>query len=345
MKKVTILALNNPLASSVMGTMDIFCQVGLTWNYIFRLEPEPFFEVEIVTGDGNPVKCLNGAMIHANRAISDVESTDLIIISSSYDEAALTPGEDSIRWLREHHERGATLASVCLGTFFLAGTGLLDGKTATTHWGFADVFRQRHPQIRLKPDRLIADEGELLSSGGCNSYIDLSAHLIERYCGRETAMNCSKTMIHDFGRSSQAPYTMFQAQKAHGDDRILSVQRKLEDNHSDTFDLNAVARNYGMSRRTFERRFKSATGDTPLLYLQRVRVEAARQMLEKSRRTFDEVAHRVGYEDSGFFRKVFIKHTGLRPGEYKTKFRGGFESLDSVQLKFHRGRIGPSRLR
>ncbi len=322
MKKVTILALNNPMAASVMGTMDIFCQVGVTWNHIFGEAPEPFFEVEIVTRDGNPVQCLNGAMIHPNRAISDVESTDLIIISSFYDMDALASSEASVRWLRERHERGATLAGVCLGTFFLAETGLLDGKTATTYWGFTEVFKQRYPKIRLKPDQLIADEGTLLSSGGCNSYIDLAAHLIERYCGRETAVKCSKTMIHDFGRSSQAPYAVFQAQRDHRDEPIQSVQMKLENDHSHAFDLDALARDHGMSRRTFERRFKTATGDTPLLYLQRVRVEAARRLLEKGGRTFDEIAYRVGYEDSGFFRKVFVKHTGLRPGEYKIKFRG-----------------------
>lgn len=322
MKRVTILALNNPMASSVLGTMDIFCQVGLTWNHIFGLKPEPFFEVEIVTRDGNPVSCLNNATIHPNRAISDVESTDVVIVSSFYDMETLSSNEESIRWLRERHERGATLASVCLGTFFLAETGLLDGKTATTHWGFADVFREMHPQIRLRPDQLIVDEGTVLSSGGCNSYIDLSAYLIERYCGREMAVKCSKTMIHDFGRSSQAPYTVFQALKGHNDDKVLSIQQMLEDNHPDSFDLDALARAHGMSRRTLERRFKTATGDTPLLYLQRVRVEAARQMLEGSGRTFDEIAYNVGYEDSGFFRKLFVKHTGLRPGEYKTKFRG-----------------------
>ncbi len=321
MKKVTILALDNAMSSSVMGTMDIFSQAGFTWNFIMGLPPKPYFEVEIVTQEGKPVTSFNNAEIHPHRAAESVNSTDLIIISSVSDFEPLAANKEAINWLKHHYSQGTTIGSICVGSFLLAETGLLDGKTATTHWGFVQEFQRRYPHIELRPRQLITDEGNLLCSGSCNSYIDLSVHLIERYCGSKVAVECSKTMIHDYARSSQAPYIVLQYKKDHGDSQILSVQKLIEEKYSDNFDPDIIAREHGMSRRTFERRFKKATEDTPVTYLQRVRVEAAKQLLETGHQTFDEIAYRVGYEDSNFFRKVFIKHTGLRPKEYKMKFQ------------------------
>ena len=321
MKKVTILALNNAMSSSIMGTMDIFSQAGFTWNHIMGFDTDPFFDVEIVTQDGKPVECFNNVKIHPHRAAEDVESTDLIIISSVSDFEPLASDRRAINWLKHHYSQGTTIGSLCLGSFLLAETGLLDGKTATTHWGFAHEFQRRYPQIHLRPHQLITDEGNVLCSGSCNSYIDLSVYLIERYCGRKVAVECSKTMIHDYARSSQAPYIVFQHKKDHGDTQILAIQKLIEENYSDNFTADKIARDHGMSRRTFERRFKKATEDTPFIYLQRVRVEAAKQLLETGFQTFDEISYHVGYEDSNFFRKVFIKHTRLRPKEYKMKFQ------------------------
>ena len=180
MKKISILALDNAISSSVMGSMDIFCQAGLTWNYFFGKDPASYFEVEIVTQDGKPVTCLNKVKIYPHRAAAEVKSTDVIIISSFSDFETLTTNKGIIDWLKEHHNNGTTIASICVGSFLLAETGLLDGKIATTHWGFAGEFKQRYPLIELRPERLITDEGKLLCSGACSSYIDLSMYLIER---------------------------------------------------------------------------------------------------------------------------------------------------------------------
>ncbi|MGV7224243.1 MAG: GlxA family transcriptional regulator [Nitrospinales bacterium] len=321
MKKISILALDNAISSSVMGSMDIFCQAGLTWNYFFGKDPASYFEVEIVTQDGKPVTCLNKVKIYPHRAAAEVKSTDVIIISSFSDFETLTTNKGIIDWLKEHHNNGTTIASICVGSFLLAETGLLDGKIATTHWGFAGEFKQRYPLIELRPERLITDEGKLLCSGACSSYIDLSMYLIERYCGRKVAMECSKTMLHDFGRSSQSPYMVFQFQKEHSDSRIIEAQEWIEANYMENTNINSLAQNHGMSQRAFERRFKSATGDTPLLYLQRVRVETAKRFLETDNQTFNEITYKVGYEDSSFFRKIFKKHTGLLPKEYRKKFQ------------------------
>ncbi len=321
MKKITILALDKSIASSVMGTMDIFCQAGLTWNKITGKEPELLFEVEIVTQDGKPVTCLNNVKIHPHRSISKVKSTDVIIISSFYDFETLTISKKCINWLKARHDSGTTIASICVGSFLLAEAGLLDDKIATTHWGFAGEFKKRYPHIQLKPERVITDTGTLLCSGACSSYIDLSMYLIERYCGRQVAVECSKTMLHDFGRSSQAPYTVFQFQKDHNDSRIITTQKWIEKNYANNCNINSIAKKSGMSLRAFERRFKTATGDTPLVYLQRVRVEIAKRFLETNNKTFNEITYEVGYEDTSFFRKVFKKHTGLLPKEYKRKFQ------------------------
>ncbi len=320
MKKVTILALDNSMSASIMGTMDIFSQAGYTYNCLMGLEPTPYFDVKIATRDGRPVQCFNDIKIHPHCSINDVDHTDLLLISSFLDFSALTSCRDAGEWVEEQYHKGATIGSICNGTFFLAQTGLLDGKTATTHWGFVQEFKKRFPKVKLQPEKLITDEGSLLSSGGCNSYVDLSVYLVEKFCGRNVALQCSKTMLHDFARSSQSPYIVFQYNRDHNDAQILEVQKQIEENYSSPFNPELFADDYGMSRRTFERRFKKATGNTPTFYLQRSRVEAAKQMLETGLQTFDEITYTVGYEDSSSFRKVFFKHTGLKPNEYKTKF-------------------------
>lgn len=321
MKKITILALDKAVASSVIGTMDIFYQAGLTWNYLFGRDPIRYFDVEIVTRTGKPVKGLNGISIQPHRSMADVESTDIIMVSSFFDYDILKGSRETFDWLNEHHSRGTTLASICVGSFVLAEAGLLDGKTATTHWGFANEFRRRYPRVKLLPEQLITDEGDLLCSGACNSYIDLSLYLIERFFGRKLALECAKTMLHDFGRSSQTPYMVFQFPKSHGDTGVCVAQEWIEQHYKEKINISALSDLHGMSQRAFERRFKQATGDSPLFYLQRVRVEAAKRMLETGNRTFNEITYSVGYEDSSFFRKLFKKHTGLLPKTYRQKFQ------------------------
>ena len=320
MIKVTILALDNVLASSVMGTMDVFCQTGATWNYIVGKGEVSYFDVKIATRDGKPVQSRNQAAIHPDCSIRDVKKTDLIIISSFSDHRTLCTSTEAIEWLKEHNRNGAAIAGICTGAYILAETGLLNGKTATTHWGFADDFRTRYPAIKLRPEKIITDEGNLLCSGGCNSYIDLSIYLVEKYCGRDIALESAKAMLHDMGRTSQKPYAMFRFAKDHNDLKIQSVQQRFEENYNQTFNIKDLAERFGLSRRVFERRFKTATGITPLDYLQRTRVEIAKNLLEETSRTFSEIAFMVGYEDTSFFRKLFKKHTHLLPREYKIKF-------------------------
>lgn len=322
MKNVTILAMFNTMASTITGPMDIFYQAGILWNFFNREKVTPHFKVKIATSNGAPFRCLNGVRMIPEMAMGDVQETDLIIISSILDiDRTLEVQGEVIDWLIERHQAGTHIATICTGAFVLAETGLLDGKTATTHWGYADQFHKRYPQIELKPDRLITDEGDLFCSGGYHAGIDLSLYLVEKYCGHAVALQSAKSTIADIGRKTQAPYAIFQFQKDHRDDRILAVQEWIESNFRQNFNYDHLSREHGMSRRTFERRFKSATGDTPLNYQQRIRVEAAKRLLEEKRQSFEEITRQVGYEDSSSFRKVFIKQTGLRPTEYRQKFQ------------------------
>ena len=322
MKKITILAFQNTIATTVMGPMDIFFQAGQLWNHIHGIPPEPRFEVEIASINGEPVRCLNNTWIRPHRSMTDIVETDLIIIPSITDiDKTIRHGADALKWIQDQHTRGAHVASICTGAFFLAQTGLLDNKTATTHWGFVELFRKKFPNVHLKPDRLITDEDTLFCAGALGAGVDLSIYLVEKYCGHETATQCSKSLIYDMGRNSQAPYSVFGFQKSHADKPIIESQKWIETHFTQEIDMNRVAKIHGMSRRTFERRFKKATGDTPLLYLQRTRIDAAKRQLEENREPFSEISYAVGYGNSSHFRELFKKHTGLLPTEYQKKFR------------------------
>ena len=322
MKKVTILAMQNTMASTIIGPMDVFYQAGVMWNYFNAKRLTPYFDVEVVTTIGEPFRCLNGIRMVPDGSIHDVQDTDLIVVSSILDiDKTLRAQIEVIDWLKDQYFRGSHIATICSGAFVLAETGLLDGKAATTHWAFADQFQKRYPQVELKPERLITDEDDLFCSGGYNAGIDLSLYLVEKYCGHEVALQSSKAVISDIGRTSQAPYAIFQLQKNHRDTQILAIQEWIENNFDQNFTYDKLAHQSAMSRRTFERRFKNATGETPLTYQQRIRVETAKHLLEDGNSSFDEITYQVGYEDSSTFRKVFLKQTGLRPTEYRKKFQ------------------------
>ncbi len=322
MKKVTILAFDDAVSTTITGPMDVFQMTGSIWNKIHGDKPIHCFEVEAVSPDGKPVRCINGLSIGVHGSMYDVQQTDLIVISAMLNIAEnLEKQKSVIPWLIEQYEKGTQIAAVCMGTFVLAKTGLLDGKIATTHWGVADEFKRLFPRVDLKPERLFTDACDLYCSGAYSSSIDLSIYLVEKFFGREVAVQTAKILVHDIGRISQAPYTPFNFQRNHNDEPILSTQRMMEKNYRDRIDIGELADKLCMGRRTLERRFKSATGDTPLFYLQRVRVEKAKKILETEMKTLDEISFAVGYEDASFFKKVFVKHTGLTPSVYRGKFQ------------------------
>ena len=323
MKKVTILGSHNTMATTIFGPMDILNQAGRLWNRVTHSPPTPYFDVTIASANGKPIRSVNNIQIQPHCGITDVIHTDLIIISSAtYIDRILEEDPELIPWLCHHYENGAHVASICTGAFLLAETGLLNGKSATLHWGFADMFRKRYPQVELDHDRMFIDHGRLYCSAGVSAGMDLTLYLVEKFCGRRAAVASAKTMVLDMGREKQTPYESFLAPMAHGDPLIAKAQKWMEKHQTEHIDYERLAKKFRISRRSLERRFKQAVGITPLGYLQKLRVEFAKRLLEEGTQTFNEITYQVGYEDVSFFRKIFIRLTGLRPREYQQRFTG-----------------------
>ena len=321
MIRVAILAFEGVPLSSIALPADIFLATGTFWNRLFGRPEELYFNVRVVSLDGQSVSCHRSISINPDGALADIDRPDLLIITGLTDlQSPLLESCELSETLQELHRNGTVLASICTGAFVLAATGLLNGKRATTHWGLAKLFARRFPEVILEPQQTITDEGSLLCSGGANAGADLALHLVRRYCGIETACHCAKALLLDPARTSQSPYEVYHSTKNHGDEQITPIQQWLEKNFHTSISIDLLARRAAMSRRTFERRFKNATGDSPLQYLQRIRVENAKFFLETSQKSFDEITTKVGYEDSSTFRRIFSKTTGLQPGSYREKF-------------------------
>lgn len=323
MKKVTILAPYNTMASTIFGPMDILNQAGRLWNHVRNTPQTPFFDVTIASADGKSIRSVNNILIQPHCSIQEVDRTDLIIISSAtYIKEILELNPELIPWLQHHFDSGTHIASICTGVFLLAETGLLDGKSATLHWGFAELFRKKYPRVKLDQNQMYLDHGRLYCSAGVNAGMDLTLYIVEKFCGRQAAIESAKTMVLDLGRKKQTPYDCSLSTKNHGDPLIVKAQEWIEQHHTKVIDYEWLAREFRMSRRSLERRFKQAVGVTPLGYLQKLRVEHAKYLLEDGTLTFNEITYQVGYEDISFFRKIFIRLTGLRPKEYQQRFIG-----------------------
>jgi len=323
MKKVTILGLYNTMATTIFGPMDVLNQAGRLWNRVSKSPQTPFFDVTVASADGQPIQSVNNIQILPHCSIEQIHQTDLIIIASAtYIDKILEKNPELIPWIRKHYDQGAHVASICTGVFLLAETGLLDGKSATLHWGFTDIFQKRYPKVTLRQDKMYIDHGRLYCSAGVSAGMDLSLYLVEKFCGRKVAVESAKTMVLDMGRERQTPYDRFIVPKDHGDALVVKAQEWIEQHQTETIDYEWLALKFRISRRSLERRFKKAVGESPLGYLQKLRVESAKRLLEEGILTFTEITYQVGYEDISFFRKIFIRLTGVRPKEYQQRFIG-----------------------
>jgi len=317
---VAVLALEDSVATTITGPHDVFSMTGMLYEMSCAEMPIRYFRVQIVTPDGRPVLCYNDLIITPHCSIEEC-NPDIVFVPGILNiEAALGSNETVVEWLQLQHSRGCILTAICSGSLLLAATGLLNGRDATTHWAMINEFRKRFPKVLLKSDELITEDNNLICSGGYNSFLDVSIYLIKKLCGPTIALQCSKIFLHDHDRRSQAHYSLFNSAHEHGDKQILRIQKIMEEQYTRNFDYNTLARRYGMGRRTLERHFKKATGETPLAYLQRVRIEHAKQLLESGNASIDEICSQVGYMDNSFFRKLFIKYTSLRPSEYRARF-------------------------
>lgn len=313
--KIGILAYTYCTSSMITGVADIL-------SFANTQRSKTLFEVDIITPDGAPVLSFNKFPIAANKSFKTKTVYDLVYIPGFLADVnqVLQQEKNSIEWLKKQFKNGAKIAAACNGNFLLAETGILKNKRATTHWSLINEFRQRYRDVLLQPEKIIIDEGNILSAAGVTACINLSIYLVYRFGSPELASLCSKVFLVDSGRRIQTPYENYTLPKKHGDDSILQTQEWLERNFKEPISLDAIAQICNLGKRTLIRRFKRATGDTPLVYLQRLRIENAKRLLEATGSTFSEITWQVGYEDVSSFQRLFKGETGLSPKEYRTKF-------------------------
>ncbi|WP_221391539.1 GlxA family transcriptional regulator [Dyadobacter sp. NIV53] len=304
--------------SSITGSFEILSRANEYWQ---KMGNRPMMQIRIA-GFVPELKLGTGFFSVSPADIRKIGKADLVIIPSlSYDfDLVLKNNSELITWIHDQYKNGAEVASICTGAFLLAGTGLLDGKACSTHWNAATDFKRLFPNVNLQIDKLITVEPGLYTNGGAYSFLNMILFLIEKYFDRQTAILCSKIFQIDIERNSQSPFFIFLAQKNHGDEQVRQAQVFIEENVSEKFSFEKLAFDLAISRRNFDRRFIKATGNTPVEYMQRVKVEVAKNTLEKGRKSIFEVMNEVGYSDDKAFREVFKRITGLSPLDYKAKF-------------------------
>lgn len=305
--------------SSIVGAYKIFSRANKYWAESGRKE---LFKIQLA-GISKKVDFYDGLFsVTPHTHISAITKTHLIIIPSLNHNylKAITGNELLIDWIEQQYKHGAEIASICTGAFMLASSGLLDGKSCSTHWSAADNFRSMFPKVNLQTDQLITDENGIYTNGGAYSFLNLMIYLIEKYYDRQAAIFCSKVFQIEIDRQSQSAFTIFTGQKLHGDEMVKKAQAYIESKLDEKISVEHLSASFSVGRRNFDRRFIKATGNTPVEYAQRVKIESAKKALETSRKTINEVMYGVGYSDVKAFREVFRKITGMSPLEYRGRY-------------------------
>lgn len=287
-----------------------------------EMQKPPVFDVHLVGLERETRQSHGLFSVAPDCLMNEIKTTDLIIIPAIHDdlEKTLERNQEFIPWIVDQYKEGAEVASLCVAAFFLAATGLLDGKQCATHWMHANDFRNRFPEVELVDQKIMTEEDGIYTSGGAYAFLNLILHLIEKYAGRKVAVVASKAFSIDIDRDSQSAFIIFEGQKDHGDDKVIKAQKYIEDHFQETIRVDDLADQFAISRRTLERRFKKATSNTVTEYVQRVKVEAAKKDLETTRKNVNEVMYDVGYSDTKSFRDLFRRITGLTPIEYRDKY-------------------------
>ena len=319
---VTVILLDGGMASTAIGPIEVFHSAGQLWNWLKGEPPEPRFRVRVASPGGRMVRSVCNVGLKPEYALEDIDRTDIAMISASgWDlQDKIMRHTSIIAWLRKMHEQGAYLGAVCSGAAYLAETGLMDGREATTHWGVADMLRERYPNVRWRPEQFVTEDGRICCSGGVYASIDISLYLVEKFCGHEIALQCARSLLVGLPRSCQSGYSLLPLSRPHSDERIGKAEEHLRTHFREEIGINALAKRCAMSPRTFIRRFKGATGRLPGEYVQMMRITAARELLEGDPSSIHEVSERVGYADLNFFRSLFKRHTGMTPAEYRARF-------------------------
>jgi transcriptional regulator GlxA family with amidase domain len=322
MAKMVFIAIEGCLFSTITNLVDAF-SIANRWHRVLRgnAGPPPF-ETLVVTADGKPITANGGIAVQPTCAMTQVHDADVILIPAF--PQVIDPSVRNIapilNWLQDCHRRRITIAAMCTGAFVLAATGLLDARQATTHWQFSKQFQRRHPKVHFQLNTMLTEQDGLICTGAVTAIFNLGLHLIRRLHSEELAALCAKAFLVDPNRTTQAPYTVFHSPKNHGDVQVLKAQAWMEAHYAENAAIDAIAERVGISARHFKRRFRKATGESPLAYLQQLRIEAAKHKLATTQATLNDITYMIGYEDSSTFRRLFKKLVSISPREYRAKF-------------------------
>ncbi|MFW6174888.1 MAG: GlxA family transcriptional regulator [Chloroflexota bacterium] len=318
--RVSLVATPDAVPYTVIGPYDVL-------QTFHALVPgDTAFDAEIVGTESGSTRCASGLSLDVGRSVREVDETDLVIVPAMVlQEGIWLPGRypELVSWIKAMYARGATVSSACSGAMLLAETGLLSGCEATLHWEYASPFMRLFPDVRLRLDRMLlttGSDGRIVMSGASGSWHDLVLHILARYAGPASAQAAARFHVLQWHADGQAPYISFKEPIDHGDPAVLTAQQWLSANMESPNPVDGMARASGLPARSLKRRFRVATGYTPLVYVQLLRVERAKRALETGERAVDEVSYMVGYEDPAFFRRLFKRVTGMTPGAYRRRF-------------------------
>ena len=320
--KVSFIAIPEAMVSTISGPMDVLSSSGLLWNFLAGEEVESHFQVEVLAELDDTVQCYNGFVMNCDACIEEVDATDLIIIPSLAlgAEGLVDKHPKLISWIKTMHQQGAKVASVCTGAFILAESGLLNHRQATTHWAFSDLFAEIYPLVELVPERSLVDTGDIATAGAGAAWQDLILKLIEVHYNKKVALQAAKMFLLQNHQTGQKPFNTFFRPNAK-DAIILSAEKWIKEHIGEQDLINRCAEHVGLSPRNLKSRFKSVTGLSPLNYIQKERVEIAKEALELTSRPIEEIALNIGYGDTSFFRRVFKRETNMTPNEYRKHFK------------------------
>ncbi len=319
---VTVVLLEDGFASTAIGPIEVFHTAGRLWNVLTGSEPRPRFRVRVASIDGRPVGSLCSVALTPECSIADIEHTDIVVIPAAGMDEQRRIARDTplLPFLQKWHDRGAYIAGVCAGVEFLAESGLLNGRRATTHWALAQEMQRRYPKVLWQPDRFVTEDGRLLCSGGVYCSIDLSLYMVEKFCGHEIAVQCARALQVGMPRTRESGYSVLPLARPHDDAQVSRAEIYLQQNFDRDVSIAALASRVGMSPRNFIRRFKAATGRLPNVYVQTLRMSAARELIERGETSIQSVSSQVGYGDPAFFRALFKRYMGMTPTEYRGHF-------------------------
>ncbi|MEW6259267.1 MAG: helix-turn-helix domain-containing protein [Thermodesulfobacteriota bacterium] len=330
MTRIVFLLYDQCMYSAIAGMIDAF-SIANQWHRYWKrsentdekLDDSVPFEFEVVSPKAETVITEGNVRILPHRSMEDTLHAGLIVIPPYMVAHHPIPKQMPmiLDWIQSRYRSGIPIAAACTGTFVLAMTGLLDGRLATTNWQYANRFRKEFPKVHLKPERVLTEDSGLICSGAATAMYHLALRVIDMFGSKNLAHACAKTLLVDANRKAQTPYRITVFRKDHGDQAIIKAQQWMEEHFHETVSVDHAALHAGLSPRHFKRRFKQATTENPLAYLQLLRLEAAKHLLETTIKSIEEITFQVGYEDSSTFRRLFRKYTSLSPREYRDKFK------------------------